>query len=308
MSGLNKKFKLGLIGRDIGYSLSPVIHLESAKFLGLDVSYDVFDLASCAGADVVTSGSFALDGFNITKPYKNEIVDFLSDHDLLADKGTPHEAGVNTAQYTPRGWKLYSTDYVGFVGGGAAYGMDVEAFPDIVFLGHGGAVKAILRGLASSRKKTLSRSSSNNSVSMAKGATSISILSRRSEEERLILEKEFSQFFGKDQLSIRFYEWDREVLKDLFLRFPRCLCVQASPVPQMGGDLSELYSDFSNSFEGAFYDLVYAKSNRFLEAFKDSGLRCIDGTPMLIEQARASQNVWWGKSAPYEVISKALKL
>ena len=39
-------YKLGVIGKEISYSLSPKIHHHFAKDAGLNVSYEIFDIHS----------------------------------------------------------------------------------------------------------------------------------------------------------------------------------------------------------------------------------------------------------------------
>ncbi len=52
----------------------------------------------------------------------------------------------------------------------------------------------------------------------------------------------------------------------------------------------------------AFVDLVYKNpSDLFYEAER-RGLPCIDGLPMLVEQAVLSQKYWWGTSIDSDLV------
>jgi shikimate 5-dehydrogenase len=61
------------------------------------------------------------------------------------------------------------------------------------------------------------------------------------------------------------------------------------------------------TFRGVFVDLVYGQPSALLKVATEKGIPSQDGLPMLIEQARASQQYWWGTSVPYSEILKELK-
>ena len=41
---MGMKYKLGIVGKDIAYSLSPYIHLSFGKEADIQLTYDIFDL------------------------------------------------------------------------------------------------------------------------------------------------------------------------------------------------------------------------------------------------------------------------
>jgi shikimate 5-dehydrogenase len=47
-----KPQQLGLIGRDISYSLSPLIHSTSSKHLGIHAEYRLYDFSSAEDVNV----------------------------------------------------------------------------------------------------------------------------------------------------------------------------------------------------------------------------------------------------------------
>jgi shikimate dehydrogenase len=58
---------------------------------------------------------------------------------------------------------------------------------------------------------------------------------------------------------------------------------------------------------GAAMDLIYGKSRTpFLRAAEAYGVRTTDGLEMLIQQAAASFERWWGEPAPVERMRAAL--
>ena len=62
-----------------------------------------------------------------------------------------------------------------------------------------------------------------------------------------------------------------------------------------------------HGFSGFVCDLVYSNPSKIYFAALNANLNAIDGEPMLIEQARASQKLWWKKSASYEEMLLALR-
>lgn len=127
--------KFFVIGRDIGYSLSPKIFGELFKIFGDEATYSVMDmpyldLKRCSDAD----------GFNVTKPYKVEIMDSLKK--IMSDCGS-----VNTV--TTHDMAGYSTDGDGFL-------FDLErnfagaSKAKLLVIGYGGAARACVSALIGS--------------------------------------------------------------------------------------------------------------------------------------------------------------
>ena len=85
--------KLCLIGKNIKNSRSPELYKTFAKKDGVDLSYELRDLDRedlSAFVEEVRSGKFT--GFNVTAPYKNEIIKYL---DHISDDAKA-VAAVNT--------------------------------------------------------------------------------------------------------------------------------------------------------------------------------------------------------------------
>lgn len=69
----------GLIGRNVDYSWSPLIHNTAFELLGLPCIYTIFNIADPALIGEALNGGRALGigGFNVTIPYKKDVVPFL---------------------------------------------------------------------------------------------------------------------------------------------------------------------------------------------------------------------------------------
>lgn len=132
-----KQNRLGLIGRNISYSFSKGYFTEKFKNLGLNqFSYENFDLNTIDEFNSLLENNDNLKGFNVTIPYKQEIIPFLNQIDREADK----IGAVNTIKFTKEGLKGYNTDVYGFK-------KSLEPFlkshhKKALILGTGGASKA----------------------------------------------------------------------------------------------------------------------------------------------------------------------
>lgn len=120
---------LALVGRHISYSLSPQIHTVWMAHYGLTGTYDLYE---CHEPDL--PGAFeVLDGFNITIPYKKNMIP-------LVDRLTPfaEAAGAVNTVYKDQGkWIGDNTDVL------ALLEMIPEAVERILVLGNGGAAQAV---------------------------------------------------------------------------------------------------------------------------------------------------------------------
>lgn len=125
----------GLIGEKLGHSLSRPIH----DFFG-DYTYRLFELKKEEIDGFMNDKDLA--GFNITIPYKKEIISRLDHIDPLAQR----IGAVNTAVKEKGKWTGYNTDYYGFSRLLFSTGISVEN-KKVLLLGSGGAsaaVKAVL--------------------------------------------------------------------------------------------------------------------------------------------------------------------
>ncbi|HAY3552151.1 shikimate dehydrogenase [Elizabethkingia meningoseptica] len=135
---MEKPVKLGLIGKNISYSFSKKHFEDKFKKLMLTAyTYDLFDLQQI---DEVTGllKDDAVRGFNVTIPYKEQIIPFL---DELSDEAGKIGA-VNTVKVFADGRKKgFNTDAFGFEKTLLAHRK--EHHISALILGDGGAAKAV---------------------------------------------------------------------------------------------------------------------------------------------------------------------
>lgn len=138
--------RFGLIGRNIGYSLSKKIHEGIARMNGYRLVYDIYDceteLDVVARLNQLRQGT--IKGLNVTIPYKESIMRYC---DRLTD--TAKEIGaVNTLYMIDNELVGDNTDYYGFIKLLNLYHVNPKGKVSYI-LGSGGAAKAVNYALKS---------------------------------------------------------------------------------------------------------------------------------------------------------------
>lgn len=228
-----------VIGKNIGYSLSPQIHEMIYREWNINAEYDIREIGDLREDIHILRSEYS--GFNVTKPLKREIVPFV---DVLCSDFDSINTVVNS------GGKLmgYNTDYYGFR-------MDMgekirnDGYGTALVLGSGGAAETVVPAL-----KSL--------------GMSVRIESRNSDTKA-----ELEELFGIDKKAT----FSPEVI------------VNCTP------------EDFSlNSYAPKFiYELRYAGSN-MLALCASRGIRYSDGLGMLVYQAIAADEIFFGMRRSHE--------
>lgn len=129
----------GLLGSPVAHSLSPMMHNESFRLLGLDYVYLCFDV----GEDQLETAVRGLQacgirGFNLTMPNKNRMAE-------LADELSPAAritGAVNTVVNEEGRLIGHNTDGIGFMQSAREAGFEAKG-KTMTILGGGGAAAAI---------------------------------------------------------------------------------------------------------------------------------------------------------------------
>ncbi|OBY62168.1 shikimate dehydrogenase [Polaribacter vadi] len=141
--GEEKNKLYGLLGKNISYSFSRGYFTDKFEKLKLKKSkYVNFDLQNIEDFPTIIDENEHLKGINVTIPYKEEIIPFLSKIDKTAKK----IGAVNTIKFTKRGnLKGYNSDVVGFEN--SLIPLLKKHHKRALILGTGGASKAIAYAL-----------------------------------------------------------------------------------------------------------------------------------------------------------------
>ncbi len=132
--------QFGLIGRSLKHSFSKSYFTKKFTEEGLPHSYENFELSSIEELGEVLDNYPDLKGFNVTTPYKEEILPFLDYLDPDAQK----VGAVNTVKLTKGKLYGYNTDFYGFV---HSIRHLLNKRKQALILGTGGASKAVAAGL-----------------------------------------------------------------------------------------------------------------------------------------------------------------
>lgn len=126
--------KYAVIGNPISHSLSPIMHEANFRSLQLKASYEVRKVTYLA--EEIESLK-ELDGFNVTLPFKQEIMQYLDHIDPLAKQ----IGAVNTVKNVAGQLIGYNTDADGFFESFKLLGAKLS--DAILIIGAGGAARAV---------------------------------------------------------------------------------------------------------------------------------------------------------------------
>ena len=134
---MKKSKKFGLIGKNIDYSFSKKYFSEKFKKENLDYTYSNFDIVNISEIESILQNN-SISGYNVTIPYKEEIIKFLDEIDEVAkDIGA-----VNTIKKIDNRNIGFNTDVIGFEK--SLLPLIENKIPkNALILGSGGASKAI---------------------------------------------------------------------------------------------------------------------------------------------------------------------
>lgn len=184
------QYKLGLIGFPVEHSLSPWIHQQFLTMAELAGDYSIMEIdpKNAFEEKLQQIKDSRFDGFNVTVPYKKQIIPFL---DQL-DTGAQAIGAVNTVLRESGKWIGYNTDGIGYVTGLRHHYPSIfhQKQCHILVIGAGGAARGIFHGLSTNGFKRIdianrTQSSAEMIAKLADTKTRTSILSLKEAEANL---------------------------------------------------------------------------------------------------------------------------
>ncbi len=142
------RVQVGLIGRGIAGSLTPVMHRREGQRLGLDYGYGLidFDMLNLDDSDLAAVVQCARElgfaGLNVTFPFKQKVIPLL---DSLSQDAAAIGA-VNTIVFGEKETRGHNTDCWGFAESFRRHMAGAE-IGDVLQLGAGGAGAAVAQAL-----------------------------------------------------------------------------------------------------------------------------------------------------------------
>ncbi len=251
--------KFALIGHPLGHTLSPMIHERLFELSGRGGSYETADIPENELKNNTPRLS-GLCGYNVTIPYKVEIIPFLSHLDETAKR----YGAVNCVSNKNGASVGYNTDCIGFLRSLEAESLSLSG--RVLLLGCGGAgrmmaIESILHGA----NLTVAVRNPEKAAEIVSAAKAISPKSKIS----------FTSFDEIDG------EFD--------------LCINSTPVGMFPNCDQSPIDEKTVSKCGAVFDAVYNPApTRLTEMFLKQGKTAVGGGAMLVWQAVAAHEIWDG--------------
>lgn len=271
----------GLIGSPVSHSISPQMHNEAFRQLGLDYVYLAFDIS---GTDLKTAvnglKAIGICGFNITMPHKTRMLEFM---DELTDAARIAGA-CNTVIAKDGRFIGHTTDGVGFMQSVKDAGHNIIG-KKMTLLGAGGAATAICTQAA------------------LDGVSEIDIF-RRNRLPAFAETERFAETVCKNT-DCRVHVYD--IADDGRLRrslSESCILVNATNVG-MAPDISECPIPDQSMLRPDLIvsDIIYnPRKTRLYQMAEQAGCPTFNGMYMLLFQGAASFECWTGRQMPIEII------
>lgn len=259
--------KFGLLGKNISYTFSPILHNEIFKLYNIHGQYEIYDLKeeSLIQEFLQSLKQENILGLNITTPYKTSILKFV---DILSPE-VQSIGATNCIKFENGKLIAYNTDYFGLIKTFEKMNLDLKN-KKVVILGSGGAAKACIKALLDC------------------GAV-VYVVSRDVGNAQIELKNVFVLSY------------------DELLKTSGYLIINATPVGTAPNiDVSPVNQDVVQNFDFAL-DLIYnPKETLFLKYAKDKGKHFENGLYMLVSQGVKSQEIWNERELNYERIYNEL--
>ncbi|MEM2164130.1 MAG: shikimate dehydrogenase [Candidatus Bathyarchaeia archaeon] len=265
----------GVIGYPIEHSLSPIIHNAAIDALGINAVYVAFHIKPSMLKEAVHGmKALGIKGFNVTMPFKNEIISYL---DKLDEEAALVES-VNTVVETDGAFVGYTTDGIGAFETLRSIVNNFDGL-HIVVIGAGGAARALVYRLSMIPCR-------------------ITILNRTVEKAKTVAGK-FSSLTSNAKITYgSLSDSDQRMI------IPKAdIIVNATPVGMTipGYPISPSLIDRSH----IVFDMIYwPTETQLLREARLRGAITINGLPMLVYQAAYSFKLWFGIFPPLDLMFK----
>ena len=278
----------GLLGKTLSHSISPSLHNNGFRDLGLNAVYLMLETKEKNLEEYINSlKTIGFSGWNVTIPYKESIIPYLNGFSSLARAS----GAVNTVLNRRGRLTGYNTDVIGFQRQVEESGINVKDKRAVV-IGAGGAARAVIAALIQ--------------LSLA----DITIINRTVEnaEELAKLFKEENSEQNFDFCSLEEQEY-AEVLK------AADLVVDTTPVGMYSNNIKNkvvINPEYLHE-DQLVIDLVYNPlKTEILKEAEKRGAQIGNGLPTLIYQAEASFKLWTKEMPPkkkwYQIAEEAVQI
>lgn len=264
----------GLLGHPLGHSMSPFIHQALFALSGRPQPYALHDVAP---EDLKTQVPKLLagQGFNITIPYKVEIIPFLTQ---LSEKAELYQS-VNTVEIKDGRYIGHNTDVDGFLHGIRSLGVELSQGP-VLMLGSGGVANMI-------------------ATEVVLAGSPLTIAVRKEDvKQAAALKERLLKIKPAAEITTCLLDEPNGSYR---------LLVNATPVGMYPNTQScPVTPDIIRQAEAAF-DLVYNPfETQLVQTAKSLGLPAGGGLSMLVWQAAVAHEIWFGDSFTDQQIQQVI--
>ena len=281
---INGKTKIiGLIGKNIENSLSPLIHNQIILKNSLNFCYLSFKVTE-SGLGEAIQGIRALNirGVNITFPYKEKAIKFLDE----VEESAQRIGAVNTIVNNRGILTGYNTDVIGFKKSLQEDGKFAIKGEKAVIFGAGGAARAVAFAL------------------LEEGIEEIYIFNRTPEKTEKIKQDLSSLFPGSN---INIFPLEKKKLKEKTEEAHLLVNATSLGMPPKI-DYTPLPDEKLFHPDLLVYDLIYHPAKTlFLRQAEKAGAKIINGLPMLVYQGIESFCLWTGLKPEGKEVLKIIK-
>lgn len=256
----------GIVGNPIEHSLSPLLQNALAKEINIDMSYVAFHVTDNIKAAIDGAYLLGIKGFNVTIPFKKDMMNIVTDIDERAKK----IGAINTLKRVKSGYKGYNTDILGLKHSIKNSGMSIHG-KNVIILGAGGAAKAALY------------------LAIEEDVKSITLVNRNVKRADELKKEVCDTFKNISVVSLDELKQNLDVLEhnDYFV-------FQTTNVG-MYPKIDECIIDDAGFYEkcDCGIDLIYTPFETvFIQNMLKANKKCINGLDMLILQGVASFEIW----------------
>ncbi|MBQ8200658.1 MAG: shikimate dehydrogenase [Clostridia bacterium] len=261
-----------LIGEKLGHSVSQPIHEAIFRIIGADADYRIIEIPRDHFEQETRGLIASLDGFNITIPYKQDVMPLLTEID-------PYAASIGAVNTVLTGDvnRGFNTDAPGFMRMLEHYGIDPAKTAHSFILGSGGTSKTVLACLKEM------------------GSANVHVVSRHPDPDKPH-EISYDQFYeafpqcgGVLVNASSAGMWPRRDADNI-------CAIRPDRVDEM------------MQYASAVADVVYNPPETFLtQSAARAGKPWCTGLYMLIEQAVQAEAIWQGHAMPEGLTERLMK-
>lgn len=286
---INGKTKVyGIIGNPVEHTLSPLIHGTLADAYGIDMVYVPFHVIE-GQLEAAIKGAYGLKicGMNVTVPYKNAVIPFLSEIDRTAKAVGSVNTLMRVENDKGAGFTGYNTDMSGLRRAMNEDGVPLEE-EEVILLGAGGAGRAVAYMCAEN------------------GSKKVYLLNRNATKAQEVAAM-VNSVLGKDCVSAMALADYPKLLTGRENRYIVIQCTSVGLAPKAEEAVLEDGNFYHYVKFG--YDLIYTPwETKFMKLVTANGGTAFNGLKMLLYQGVEAFELWTGSKVKKENADKVYQI